>query len=66
MSVINNRTDNYMSEPWMIELWEWADNFEISAEHLPRNAKELLAITDLDLRNKNLDEYGLCCELKHK
>lgn len=50
----------------MIELWEWADNFEISAEHLPRNAKELLAITDLDLRNKNLDEYGLCCELKHK
>jgi hypothetical protein len=54
VSVINNRTANSMPEPWMTELWEWADNFEISPEHLPRNAKELLAITDLDLRNKNL------------
>jgi len=54
--VTNNRTANSMPEPWMTELWEWADNFEISAEHLPRNAEELLAITDLDLRNKNLTE----------
>lgn len=56
MAKLSSKDGNNAIASWMTELWEWADNFEISEQHLPRNAEELLAITDLDLRNKNLNE----------
>ena len=43
-------------EPWMTELWAWADKFEISEEDLPRNREGLLTITDLDIRSNQLTE----------
>jgi hypothetical protein len=43
-------------EPWMMELWAWADKFEILKEDLPRNKEGLLAITDLDIRSNQLTE----------
>ena len=36
-------------EPWMKELWAWADKFKISEEVLPRNQANLLALTDLSI-----------------
>ena len=44
------------TEPWMTELWVWADKFDIYEEDLPRNRESLLAITDLDIRFKQLTE----------
>ena len=41
---------------WIIQLWVWADKFDISEEDLPRNREGLLAITDLDIRSKQLIE----------
>ena len=35
------------TQPWMTELWVWADKFKISEEVLPRNQASLLALTDL-------------------
>ncbi|WP_313597624.1 hypothetical protein [Psychrobacter sanguinis] len=43
-------------EPWMTELWAWADKFEISEESLPRHRESLLTITDLDIRSNQLTE----------
>ena len=37
------------TEPWMTELWAWADKFKISEEVLPRNQASLLALTDLSI-----------------
>lgn len=56
MSKLSSKDVNNAIAPWMTELWEWADNFEISAEHLPRNPEELLTVTDLDIRAQNLTE----------
>ena len=36
-------------EPWMKELWAWADKFKIPDEVLPRNHANLLALTDLSI-----------------
>lgn len=43
-----------MTEPWMTELWEWADEFGISEEDLPSNKEGLLAITELDISANQL------------
>ncbi|WP_182407308.1 leucine-rich repeat domain-containing protein [Psychrobacter sp. GP33] len=43
-------------EPWITELWAWADKFEISEEDLPRNREGLLNIIDLDIRSNQLTE----------
>lgn len=45
-------------EPWMTELWAWADKFEISEEDLPRNREGLLTITDLDISSNQLTELS--------
>ena len=37
------------TQPWMTELWVWADKFKISEEVLPRNQASLLALTDLSI-----------------
>ncbi|WP_201555536.1 leucine-rich repeat domain-containing protein [Psychrobacter sp. 72-O-c] len=50
-------TNNTLTiEPWMTELWAWADKFDISEEKLPRNQDDLLATTDLDISCKGLIE----------
>ena len=42
------KTSNTIAtQPWMTELWVWADKFKISEEVLPRNQASLLALTDL-------------------
>ena len=46
------------TEPWMTELWVWADKYEISEEGLPRNREGLLTITDLDIRSNQLTELS--------
>ncbi|MGP5437404.1 leucine-rich repeat domain-containing protein [Psychrobacter alimentarius] len=51
-------TNNTTTEPWMTELWAWADKFEISEEVLPRNREGLLTITDLDIRSNQLTELS--------
>jgi Leucine-rich repeat (LRR) protein len=47
-------TDTSTIEPWMTELWAWADKFEISEEKLPRNKEDLLEITDLNIGSNQL------------
>jgi Leucine-rich repeat (LRR) protein len=54
MSAIDNVVDIATTEPWIIDLWEWADNFEISKEKLPRNKEDLLEITDLNIGSNQL------------
>ncbi len=50
-------TNNTLTiEPWMTELWAWADKFDISEEKLPRNQDDLFATTDLDISCKGLIE----------
>ena len=49
MSETNNKVDNNFIDPWMIELWAWADEFEISEADLPRDHATLLALTDLSI-----------------
>ena len=41
-------------KPWMTELWQWADKFEISDEVLPRDHATLLALTDLSINCSQL------------
>jgi len=41
-------------KPWMEELWAWADKFELSEEELPRDIDALLALTELNLIEKNI------------
>lgn len=74
MTITNTST----IEPWMTELWTWADKFDISVENLPRNQDDLLEITDLNIGSnqltylpdsigqlKNLEKLTICCsELK--
>lgn len=44
------KTSNTIAtEPWMTELWMWADKFKISEEVLPHNQASLLALTDLSI-----------------
>ena len=44
------KTSNTIAtQPWMTELWVWADKFKISEEVLPRNQASLLALTDLSI-----------------
>ena len=44
------KTSNTIAtQPWMTELWAWADKFKISEEVLPRNQASLLALTDLSI-----------------
>jgi len=47
-------TDTSTIEPWMTELWAWADKFDISVEELPRNKEDLLEITDLNISSNQL------------
>ena len=51
-------TNNTTIEPWMTELWAWADKFEISEEDLPRNREGLLTLTNLDIRSNQLTELS--------
>ena len=37
------------TQPWMTELWVWADRFKIPKEVLPRDHAALLALTDLSI-----------------
>jgi len=74
MTITNTST----IEPWMTELWAWADKFDISVEDLPRNQEGLLEITDLNIGSnqltylpdsigqlKSLEKLTICCsELK--
>lgn len=46
MSKIKNNTD---VQPWMTELWAWADKVAIPEEVLPRDHATLLASTDLSI-----------------
>ncbi|SNT69643.1 leucine-rich repeat domain-containing protein [Psychrobacter sp. LV10R520-6] len=56
MSAIDNVVDTATTEPWMTELWMWADKFEIPEKDLPRNKDDLLAIINLDISYKGLTE----------
>ena len=49
MSELNSKVGNNDIEQWMTELWTWADKFKVSADVLPRNQAELLALTDLSI-----------------
>ena len=46
MSEIKSNTD---VQPWMTELWAWADKFKIPEEVLPRDHANLLVLTDLSI-----------------
>ncbi len=46
MSEIKSNTD---VQPWMTELWAWADKFKIHEEVLPRDHANLLVLTDLSI-----------------
>lgn len=37
MTKINNISDTSTINPWMKELWTWADEFGIPEKDLPRN-----------------------------
>ncbi|MFZ2844095.1 leucine-rich repeat domain-containing protein [Psychrobacter sp.] len=60
MSEINNKIDNNFICPWMIELWAWADEFEISEADLPRNKNDLLAMTKLDISSNQITRLPEC------
>lgn len=49
MSELNSKVGNNDIKPWITELWAWADKFKVSADVLPRNQAELLALTDLSI-----------------
>ena len=41
-------------EPWMEELWEWADECYVDKDTIPDSAKELLSLTHLNICNRGL------------
>lgn len=41
-------------KPWMEELWAWADKLELCDDTIPRNVKDLLAMTYLSAVTQNL------------
>ena len=48
----------YDGEEWMVRLWQWADEYDISPLVLPRNSKDIKDTRELDLSFFNLDiEY---------
>ncbi len=52
---------SYKGDPWMVKLWEWADQHEVSLSDLPRYSQDLieLEILDfsfLDLHNESFPE----------
>lgn len=55
-------------EPWMTELWAWADKFDISNDNLPRNIEDLLTIIELDISGNQLtflpESIGQLIELR--
>ena len=53
-------------EPWMEELWTWADKIELSEEDLPRDVNALIALEKLDLSGKAIIEIlpESICNLK--
>lgn len=50
------KLSNPAIEPWMEELWSWADKFELSEEEIPREVNVLLALTKLELPQKSITE----------
>ena len=44
------------TQPWMTELWAWADEFGIPEKGLPRNEAHLLAITELEICSNHITE----------
>ena len=49
MSELNSKVGNNAIEPWLTELWAWADKVAIPDEVLPRDHATLLALTDLSI-----------------
>ena len=49
MSELNSKVGNNAIEPWLTELWAWADKVAIPDEVLPRDHAALLALTDLSI-----------------
>ncbi|WP_413520357.1 leucine-rich repeat domain-containing protein [Psychrobacter glacincola] len=51
---------NLDNEKWMKEIWDWADEAHIDEEIIPRQAKKLIQLKELDLSNnseiKNIPE----------
>ena len=52
-------TNNKNVEPWMQELWDWADKLQISNEVIPRETADLKQLTELKLENLDADAYEL-------
>ena len=51
------KTSNTIAtQPWMTELWVWADEYGISEKDLPRNEAHLLAITELEICSDQITE----------
>ena len=38
-----------VNDDWMQRIWDWADEFELTEEQLPRNEKDLLALEKLNI-----------------
>ena len=51
----NQIIDTYIDADWMNKLWKWADDNEIHEFYIPRNERELLDITNLDLQHQKLN-----------
>ena len=52
----NNSKDLDDDEGWMQRLWDWAVENDISSEIIPKEAEELLALEEINLNGKGLND----------
>jgi Leucine-rich repeat (LRR) protein len=45
----NSQLSTYIDKEWMVRLWEWADENDISEDRIPRVLEKLMQLTWLDL-----------------